>query len=568
MPTTETRPLSSSATNMVASTRGTTSRCTGETPMTSMASSSSRILREPRSAQIAEPPAPAMSSETMSGLACWMTARTLAPPVKDCAPSCCVKLPTWSAMTAPKGIDTSAAGRMVTLAMNQNCSMNSRNWKGRRKIARSTSRVSAKSLPVWRSGPSNGFGGRGGAGGGVRTASRGTVGGSGGGAGRSSMLMRPLRAPYALSRGTPVVRPRAPLPAVGGADRGLRALGQGVQQPPYALPAPRHGGALAESGTRLQLRDERLRFGGRGGRGGLGCERRGVLLLGHPDGTRLAGGQELGDDRFAAREEHFARAEGDQFATEEHPHVVGHGRGDVEVVRDDEHRRVDAGVEVDEELGDEGGAHRVEARVGLVAQDDLRVEHEGPREARALAHPAADLAGQLALRADQADEFDPLHDDAADLGLLLAGVLAQREGDVVEEVHRPEQGPVLEHQAELLAGLHDVPLRRARHVDAVHQDATVLGLEQADQRLEEDGLARPRRTEHDADLPRRQRQADVLPDGLPAEGLRQPLDPHFDSHRLLTFSERTRQRTVMLFARAEQDPGTITPSLPGELVIR
>jgi hypothetical protein len=78
------------------------------------------------SAQIAEPPAPAISRATMSGLACWTTASTLAAPVKDSAPSCCVSEPTWRVITAPNGIDTSMEGRIVTLAMNQNCSISSR----------------------------------------------------------------------------------------------------------------------------------------------------------------------------------------------------------------------------------------------------------------------------------------------------------------------------------------------------------------------------------------------------------------------------------------------------------
>ncbi len=41
---------------------------------------------------------------------------------------------------------------MVTLATNQNCSMNSRTWKGRRKVSRHTVPASANSRPVSRSG--------------------------------------------------------------------------------------------------------------------------------------------------------------------------------------------------------------------------------------------------------------------------------------------------------------------------------------------------------------------------------------------------------------------------------
>src|SRR6476469_3875634 len=137
---------------MVASTRGTTRRASGETPSTSMASISSRILREPRSAQIAEPPAPAMSSAVTMGLASRTTPRTATAPVKLCAPICLVRLPTCSARTAPNGIETSAVGRIVTLAMNQACCTNAAPWNGRLNRLRTTSSASAKKSPAPRTG--------------------------------------------------------------------------------------------------------------------------------------------------------------------------------------------------------------------------------------------------------------------------------------------------------------------------------------------------------------------------------------------------------------------------------
>ena len=103
-------------------------------PSTSMASISSRMVRAPRSAQIAEPPAPATSSAQMTGAACWMTASVLAAPENDWAPNCRISDPSCSEMTEPNEIDTSAAGRMQTREMNQHWSMNSRVWNGRWKI--------------------------------------------------------------------------------------------------------------------------------------------------------------------------------------------------------------------------------------------------------------------------------------------------------------------------------------------------------------------------------------------------------------------------------------------------
>ena len=71
----------------------------------------------------------------------------------------------------------------------------------------------------------------------------------------------------------------------------------------------------------------------------------------------------------------------------------------VDVVGDDQERRVDLRVEVDDQLVEVGGAHRVEPGVRLVEQDDLGIEHERAGQPDALAHTAGDLAGQLALGA-------------------------------------------------------------------------------------------------------------------------------------------------------------------------
>ena len=113
------------------------------------------------------------------------------------------------------------------------------------------------------------------------------------------------------------------------------------------------------------------------------------------------------------------------------------------------------------------GADGVETGVGLVEEHDLGVEHQRAGQAGALAHPAGDLAGQLVLGAEQTDEVHLLHHDLTDLGLGLLGVLAQREGDVVVEVHRAEHRAVLEQHAEQLADLVELLLGAGGDVDAL-----------------------------------------------------------------------------------------------------
>ena len=77
-------------------------------------------------------------------------------------------------------------------------------------------------------------------------------------------------------------------------------------------------------------------------------------------------------------------------------------------------------------------------------------QHERARQAGALAHPARELVGHPRRRRRRGRRCARCSvDDLADLVLVEVGVLAQREGDVVVDVHRAEQRAVLEHHADL-----------------------------------------------------------------------------------------------------------------------
>ena len=77
---------------------------------------------------------------------------------------------------------------------------------------------------------------------------------------------------------------------------------------------------------------------------------------------------------------------------------------------------------------------------------------------------------------------------SVDVGLALVGVLAQREGHVVKEVHRTEQRAVLEEHAELLAHLEQAVVGHVRHGLAVHEHVALVGVEQSDHVLDADRL--------------------------------------------------------------------------------
>src|SRR6478735_88095 len=390
-------------------------------------------------------------------------------------------------MTAPNGMETRAVGRIVTLAMNHACWMNSLTWNGRLGRARNTSRASAKSEPDWRRAP-------------VRGAA-------------TSAHPRPDTGDAGVAR-----------------LEGPRWRGDAV------VPAPAAGGSLGATRRAVARRElERDRRQRRQLLTGLGGQLVGVLLLRHADRADRLCVEELPHDGLLRAEQHLARPEHREVLVVEQADVVGHRPGRVDVVGDDEERRVDLRVEVDEELVDVARAHRVEARVRLVDEQDLGVEHEGPGEPGALAHAARDLTGELALGAGEADEVHLLGDDAPDLRLGLLRVLAQREGDVVVERHRAEEGTVLEEDAEELAHLVEVGLAQARQVTAVDDDRPGVGLEQPDERLEEDGLAGARGPEHDRHLPRGKREGHVPPDRLRTEGLGQTCDRDLHTHVASTY---------------------------------
>jgi hypothetical protein len=98
----------------------------GSMPSTSIASISSRMVRAPRSAQMAVDPAPAMTSTVVSGPS-WVTAPSAAPaPERSAAPNCASKTLSVKISSTVSGIDTMMIGSSATRMMNQACQTNSR----------------------------------------------------------------------------------------------------------------------------------------------------------------------------------------------------------------------------------------------------------------------------------------------------------------------------------------------------------------------------------------------------------------------------------------------------------
>src|ERR1700756_1109657 len=131
MPTRITTDDSRTATTVAANTRGTTSVWIGLIPITRSASSSSRMVRAPRSAHIAVAPAPATTSTVTIGPV-WLTVPNDAPvPEKSAAPNSTSSTLKVNTVSTVNGIDSINVGTSETLATNHVCRRYSRHANGR-----------------------------------------------------------------------------------------------------------------------------------------------------------------------------------------------------------------------------------------------------------------------------------------------------------------------------------------------------------------------------------------------------------------------------------------------------
>src|SRR5436190_6672389 len=315
---------SRTATMDAAMTLGMISRWTGSMPSTSRASISSRIRRDPRSAHMADPPAPAISRAVATGASSRTTASTMAAPMWAWAPSWRTNEPTCSEMTIPKGIEIRITGTVVTLIRNHIWLTNSSTGHGRRNTVCRASSPTEYILPA------------------------------------SSTKPRAFRgADTRVAMGLALLLPQHPV------ERHLLGLAVPVGGASLALHRLGLLGGHAVARTRLAV-------------AGLPAL---VGLLRHADGAVRGAGQELADHGDVGVEHLLLGAELHQPPEVEHPDVVGHPSGRGDVVGDHQHRRPELLVEVKDQLVEERGPDGVEPGVGLVEHDDLRVEHQGAGQA-------------------------------------------------------------------------------------------------------------------------------------------------------------------------------------------
>src|SRR6185369_13001449 len=124
-------------------------------------------------------------------------------------------------------------------------------------------------------------------------------------------------------------------------------------------------------------------------------------------------------------------------------------------------------------------------------------------ERHALHHAARELTRQKGIDVLEADGLDAGVHGVGDRACVEPGVLAEREGEVVEDRERVEQRALLEHHPELLPYPEELRFGEARDVLAVDADGSRLRPNEASDRAKEGALAGAAAAEDHGDAPAR-----------------------------------------------------------------
>src|SRR2546427_7772902 len=219
-----------------------------------------------------------------------------------------------------------------------------------------------------------------------------------------------------------------------------------------------------------------------------------VFLACLPTVHLLPAGQEGPHPRILrSGQELFRVARGDHrlaLAVEEH-RVVGDGEDALELVRHHHDGGAEAVPQIEDQVVEPPRAQRVEARRGLVEEEDVRIERHRARQTGALPHAAADLRGVVVLESRQTDQRELERRDRGDLVCRSGHVFLKGQGDVLRQGHRAPERASLVEQSE--ASHQPLALRR-RHLPKASAGALVGdrppgGFLKADQVPEQRALA-------------------------------------------------------------------------------
>ena len=207
-----------------------------------------------------------------------------------------------------------------------------------------------------------------------------------------------------------------------------------------------------------------------------------------------------------AGEDLVGRAVLDELAVLEDGDPVAHLDGLVDVVRDEDDRLADLGVQAQEVVLQAVARDRVDRAERLVHEHDRLAGGHRAGDADALALAAGELARvALGVALLEADELEQLADARAD-ALLVPAQQPRHRPDVVLHAHVREQADLLEDVADPAAQLGQVEAAHALPADG---DVALGDVDQAVDHLHRGRLAAARRPDEHADLARGHAQREL-----------------------------------------------------------
>src|SRR5690606_2509993 len=133
----------------------------------------------------------------------------------------------------------------------------------------------------------------------------------------------------------------------------------------------------------------------------------------------------------------------------QHRNAVADGVKGVQIVGDQEYAQTQGVAQGENQLVEGRRSYGVQTGGGLVEKEDVRIQRQCPGQSSALDHAAGKLRGKLAPRVGRQASQGQLHAGQV-LGVIAteAGMLDQRQGNVLGDGQRGEQRAALEQHTE------------------------------------------------------------------------------------------------------------------------
>src|SRR2546425_2901542 len=218
---------------------------------------------------------------------------------------------------------------------------------------------------------------------------------------------------------------------------------------------------------------------------------RSIVALAVDDGHLQVALQELGHRGVLGLQDLLARAHGADLRLPQQRDAVGHAERAAHVVRHHHAGDTDLVLQPLNQPVDHVGVHGVEPGGRLVVQQVLGLARDRAGDAAPLAHPARELGRELQRHlGGEVDEAQALpHPVGAVAVVVVARLVRDAEADVLVHAHGVEQRTGLKHVPDVGSQLGELLALEQRHVQAVHDHVARVGLDEADDVLEQHALA-------------------------------------------------------------------------------